>query len=490
MEQEATVLVVDDHPDGRKILQSLLSHHGYRVIVAANGFEALSLAAAHSPDIILLDIMMPDIDGYEVCRRLRDDPALAEVPVVMVTALHDREARLRGIEAGADDFLVKPFDPVELTTRVRSIARLNRYRRLMAERAKLNWVVDQAEDGYLEIGRDGRIRYANNQAGRYLNLPFNGQMPDRPWLELVREQYNCQPEDAWANWPEQNLDESPHYLVRPDSFHAEALWLQVETIESLSAAGGSYFIRLRDVTAEVNVQRNRWTFHAQVSHKLRTPLGLLSGYLEMLRPRVDQIELAEIEKMLFQKVYSSSKRLQDEILGIFRYMETSEMMPYGRGFCPAGQIKTLVEKISTDLELPAVEIHESDLEETPAVHLPVPESTLELILWELLENARRFHPEQKPAVTVEITQTNLAGSAAIQLRVIDNGVHLPAEELSKTWQPYYQVERYFTGQVAGMGLGLAMVATLVWEVGGRYQMTNREDGPGVVVELIFPQITD
>jgi CheY-like chemotaxis protein/anti-sigma regulatory factor (Ser/Thr protein kinase) len=490
MEQEAIVLVVDDHPDGRKILQSLLNHHGYRVIVAANGLEALSLAATHSPDIILLDIMMPDIDGYEVCRRLRADPALAEVPVVMVTALHDREARLQGIEAGADDFLVKPFDPVELTTRVRSIARLNRYRRLMAERAKLNWVVDQAEDAYLEIGRDGRICYANGQAGRYLNLSLNGRMPERPWLELMREQYNCQPEEAWTDWPEQNLDPSPRYLVRPDSQHAEALWLQVETIESLSSAGGSYFIRLRDVTAEVNVQRNRWTFHAQVSHKLRTPLGLLSGYIEMLSSRVDQLELAEMEKMLFQKVFSSSRRLQDEILGIFRYMETSEISPSGRGPCPVSRIAALVEKIGNDFDLPAVEIRDNTLGEVTAVHLPLSERALELILWELLENARRFHPEEKPAVTVEIAQTNSAGKGAIQLRVTDDGIHLPSEELTKTWQPYYQVERYFTGQVAGMGLGLAMVATLVWEVGGQYQMTNREDGPGVVVELIFPQIIE
>ena len=114
MSRKSTVLIVDDEPSGRKNLKVLLMPQGYNIAVACNGAEALQLAAELLPDVILLDVMMPDMDGFEVCRRLRANPVLAEVPVIMLTALDDRSSRLEGIEAGADDFISKPFDRTEL----------------------------------------------------------------------------------------------------------------------------------------------------------------------------------------------------------------------------------------------------------------------------------------------------------------------------------------------------------------------------------------
>lgn len=131
------VLIVDDEPAGREALESILMTQNYTLAFAANGREALAKAKELLPDVILLDVMMPDLDGYEICQRLRADPDLAEVPVVMVTALDDRASRLQGIEAGVDDFVTKPIDRAELRARVKTITRLNRYRSLQQERAKL-----------------------------------------------------------------------------------------------------------------------------------------------------------------------------------------------------------------------------------------------------------------------------------------------------------------------------------------------------------------
>src|SRR5437867_9542956 len=138
------ILIVDDEPQGRMALEVLLHSSGYRLVFAANGAEALAQAASLAPDLILLDVMMPGMDGFEVCRRLRADSTLAEVPVIMLTALDDRDSRLRGIEAGADDFITKPFDRVELRARVRTITRLNRYRRLHLEQNKLERLIARA----------------------------------------------------------------------------------------------------------------------------------------------------------------------------------------------------------------------------------------------------------------------------------------------------------------------------------------------------------
>jgi putative two-component system response regulator len=142
----STILIVDDNPLGREVLGDVLESDGYKLYYASDGPEALSLAADLDPDLILLDVMMPDMDGYEVCRRLRADNKLCEVPVLMVSALDDRLARIKGIEVGADDFVCKPVDRMELRARVRTINRLNRYRKLQEQQKLRERVEDEREE--------------------------------------------------------------------------------------------------------------------------------------------------------------------------------------------------------------------------------------------------------------------------------------------------------------------------------------------------------
>jgi two-component system cell cycle response regulator len=120
----ARVLVVDDSAANRKLLEARLQDEYFEVVGAASGAEAITLAQRWSPDIILLDVLMPVMDGFEACRRLKAQPATAHIPVVMVTSLNDQHERVRGLDAGADDFLVKPVDQATLFARLRALLRV------------------------------------------------------------------------------------------------------------------------------------------------------------------------------------------------------------------------------------------------------------------------------------------------------------------------------------------------------------------------------
>jgi len=139
----STVLIVDDDRSARETLVAMLEKENYHLALAKNGFEAIQMAERLQPDLILLDIMMPGMDGFEVCRRIRSTASLAEVPIIILTALDDRGSLLQGIDAGADDFLTKPVDRQELAARVRTITRLNRYHTLMEQRENLREMAER-----------------------------------------------------------------------------------------------------------------------------------------------------------------------------------------------------------------------------------------------------------------------------------------------------------------------------------------------------------
>ncbi len=217
MDARATVLIAEDDPLSRHILERLLAPDGYRVAIAPDGPAALEEAQKILPDVILLDVMMPGLDGFEVCRRLRSDARLAEVPVLMVTSLSQPGSRLAGIEAGADDFITKPYDPIELRARVRTITRLNRFRRLVREQERYARLAELSPYGILVTDSEGTIWMAN-----------------QAFLRLVD-----------AAGPEQVVGKNIEtFVVREERERCAALWASVLAGRTASAASETEFLKL------------------------------------------------------------------------------------------------------------------------------------------------------------------------------------------------------------------------------------------------------
>ena len=163
MKTPAKILVVDDTPKNFKLLADILTVKGYTVVTAASGAEALRQVEAEKPDLVLLDVVMPEMSGYEVCRKIRENPAVQILPVVMVTALDPSEERIKGLDAGADDFLTKPINQAELLARVKSLLRIKElYDTVQAQSAQLaGWnktLEHRVEEQVAQLERLGRLK--------------------------------------------------------------------------------------------------------------------------------------------------------------------------------------------------------------------------------------------------------------------------------------------------------------------------------------------
>lgn len=479
------VLIVDDIVANRATLIEMLDSGGYEIAEADDGPTALLIAAKSPPDLVLLDVMMPGMNGFEVCRRIRAAASTAEVPIIMVTALDDQASRLTGIEAGADDFITKPFNAIELRARVRTITRLNRFRRMAELRQRFEWIVEQAGEGYVLVNAADEILYANPCARRWLSLPpkRGDGTGDGTFLAAVNRgnTFVVQPAELWRNWPNIPAETLalPRLLVRSETSQARAFFLEVSICEHSSGR----LLRLCDVTHRLAERLDQRSFQLMVSHKLRTPLNGIVAPMELLAMQ-ECVDDGDELSGLAAVVRDSTTRLVNAVVDVVKFTELSKCPAVGEGFA-LSEFAGLVQRVSNQLDLPHVMV--AVPEDAQSARLACAPDAMEWVIFELLENAKKFHPQRTPEVQV---MASLHCPGRMSLTVSDDGLTLPPEQLRRAGTPYFQGERDFTGEIPGMGLGLASVFTLVWQVGGSCCLSNQPIGPGVCVELQWPLVTE
>ncbi|KAI9134952.1 response regulator transcription factor RpaB [Acaryochloris sp. CCMEE 5410] len=196
-DQQQKILVADDEASIRRILETRLSMMGFVVITAADGEEALQVFQHQEPDLIILDVMMPKLNGYQVCQSLRQE---SDVPIIMLTALSDVADRITGLEMGADDYMVKPFSPKELESRIRCILR-----RITKSHSAHHKSAGVIQVGHLEIDTNKRQVYKDKERIQLTHLEFNllELLVSRPGEPISRVEFL---QKVWGYSPDGKID--------------------------------------------------------------------------------------------------------------------------------------------------------------------------------------------------------------------------------------------------------------------------------------------
>ncbi|MBL7140111.1 MAG: response regulator [Planctomycetes bacterium] len=462
------ILVVDDYPANVKLLERNLQAAGYETVAANDGQEALEKVQAEKPDLILLDIMMPKIDGFEVCRRLRADEATAVIPIIMVTALKETEDRIRGLEAGADDFISKPFDRGELLARVKSLLAIKYYRSMLAEREKFHAVIQDLSHGIVIADGRWRVETISRRAAELLDRAdedlVGRDLADvlstfqvEPSLEALRQMTSKAVTVELA----QEDRGSPRYLAG--------------RYTRIMGPGGQLHnaaLVFRDVTEMRRKEKLKRDFLMLMSHKLKTPLTIVGGYLSL----IDQGRYGEVPPAMAEAVRISLvkvKELSDLVEKVLSYagLTATELERAGQLVAVGDLVPRVRDRIAEryrdrrvvwTIDVPA------DLPRARA-----PEELLFIVVDNLLDNAVKFGDKQP--VEVRVTATEVEGRH-LEVSVRDNGPGVPVAQRDTIFSAFSQLEETFTGNVAGMGLGLSTAQRLVESWGGtiNYESTLGE----------------
>jgi signal transduction histidine kinase len=469
------ILIVDDNEANVRLLDVYLRAAGYTTEKAYDGEQALEQVRAVNPDLVLLDVMMPRLDGYEVCRRLRADEATNVVPVVMITALKDTEDRIRGIEAGADDFISKPFDKAELLARVKNLLRIKYYRSMVAERRKLDAVIEDISHGIIITGPDFSVTLLNHRArvllgrenedclGRKLFELFGGFRVRPPAGELLAPGKRT----VAVNLERENVSPGVYLIGR------------LTRITDTSGVMSNVAFVFRDASEERRKEKLQRDFLSLVSHKLKTPLTIVSGYLSLINVQKYGPLNAEQAKAL-KLVESRVGELKGLIEKLLQYAGLSaEELRHEAGVVDLAAAAERAEaRIAQRYGAGHVAFENEVTAGLPKVLVEV--EHLALVLDNLLDNAVKFTTGPGAArVRLGARQTE---DGMVEVTVQDFGPGISLSHQTDIFSDFLQVEESFTGNVGGLGLGLPTAKRLVESWGGTIAVQSK---PGEGASFVF-----
>ncbi len=511
----ATVLIVDDEPANCRLLEALLRPEGYLTMSAVSGAQALLMVARHAPDLILLDVMMPEMDGYQVSALLKADPVSSNIPIIMVTALSDRDARIAGLKAGAEEFLSKPVDRAELWLRVRNLLRLKDYgdflrkHNLMLEQEVMARTADLRQSTQLQLSEAARQVAILNALPAHIAL-------------LDRKGHIISVNNAWRNFADAHVLLSPAYGLGLDyllvcdgaqdssagdarqaaqgiravlrgslpsfSFEyachsaAQRRWFMLTVTPLASDRMGGVIVMHLDVSARKQAEENirllndgleeqvrhrtdqlqvanqeLEAFSYSASHDLRTPLSAIDGYSSLLAKDIGA-GASERSKHYLSRIRAGVAQMGELIDALLSLAQVSRsQIAWGTVDLSTMAHAVLAGYCEREPLRPAA------ITITPGLQVMGDPRLLQQVMDNLLGNAWKFSSQSAQTRISFACSTGSAGEAVYTVR--DNGAGFDMAYADKLFGAFQRL--HTAAEFAGTGIGLATVHRIVTRHGGR-----------------------
>ena len=487
------ILNVDDSEGARYAKTRILRRAGFEVLEAGNGADALLRARQDMPDLVLLDVKLPDMNGFEVCRRIKEDPATESILVLQTSASFVEIAdKVRALDGGADNYLVEPIEPEELIANVNALLRLRRVEgQLRESEERFRQIAENIGDVFWMFSPHDRDLLYISPAYETLWGRSAARLRERfdEWLDGVHPEDRARVQEAFAKLREEQYYDEEYRLIRPDG---SMRWVRDRGFPVRNKA--DVFYRVARISHDITVRktaenalhetdRRKDEFLATLAHELRNPLGPIRNAVELLRRLgPEQTELHEKARQMIGRQTDHLVRLVDDLLDISRITQ-------GKVALKLEPVKVTT-FISAALETvkPFIDSRHHHLN----VHLPARDILvmgdavrLCQIVGNLLHNAGKYTPQ---GGRVELVADQVGDQLVIT--VSDNGIGIPPSGITRVFDLFAQAEHSPDRAQDGLGIGLSLVKSLVELHGGKVRAVSAGLGAGSTFEIQLPVVKD
>ncbi len=496
------ILVIDDELNNIKIIENYLKASGFETAIARDGFSGLEMAKKLSPDLILLDIVMPDMDGFETCRKLKEDPLTNDIPVVFMTALDRLDDKVNAFSCGGVDYITRPTPRQEILARVKTHLNLkNAYKRLQKQNLLLEREIDARKKNENMLKKYKTAFSATQDLISLLDKNYRYVMVNESYLKAHNKRYedivgrtvaDLMGESVFENHIKRNLDRCwkgeiinfdhwfnlAGYGKRYMSVNYSPFWDENKQQVTMIVAIARDITEQKRAEEEIRnareaaeaANRTKSSFLANMSHEIRTPMNSVINFARVLK----DTPLTEEQKEYTEIIISSSNILLSLINDIldFSKIEAGKLEISKSGF--------LIKDITRDIEdILSARARKKGLDFTVNIDEGVPEKVygdpvrIEQIILNFANNAVKFTPEGSVSIRISVDERT-ESEATICFSVSDTGIGIPGDKMNQLFNPFSQIDPSVTRKYGGTGLGLAISNQLSELMDGRIDVESVE----------------